>query len=395
MINVHLKNGRDKPVRNGHPWIFSGSIRNVEGGEASTAAAAGEPCKVYGADGKMLGHGYYNPLSSITVRMLTKGDIPFGTGELEKRLSRALSARKKILASADTDSCRMVNAEGDFLPGLIVDDYAGGLNLQITTAGMDRLRVNIVSVLTGLVSPSFVFERSDTEAREREGLTTREGLISGTLPGQLLVKENGLSFKINIAGGQKTGFYFDQRCNRMLARSYARDKKCLDCFSYSGAFTVNLLAGGAESVTAIDISKNAVAWCRDTVTRNGFEPSRAGCISADVFEYLRGAETNYDLIVLDPPKFARHPGEVERAARGYKDINLVAMKKIAPGGILFTFSCSNAIDPKLFRQIAFGAAADAGREVQLLHVLSAGPDHPVNMSHPEGEYLKGLVLRVY
>jgi 23S rRNA (cytosine1962-C5)-methyltransferase len=327
--------------------------------------------------------------------MLTKGNVPFGTEELKKRASRALSARKSILASPVTDSCRLINAEGDFLPGLIADAYAGGLSLQITTAGMDRLRTDILAILTGLVSPAFIFERSDTEAREREGLAAREGLITGILPDPLSVMENGLAFGIDIAGGQKTGFYFDQRCNRMLARAYAHDKKCLDCFSYSGAFTVNLLAGGAKSVTAVDLSKNAVAWCRDTIARNGFKSRETECVCADVFEYLRQIQAGHDLIILDPPKFAKHPGEVERAARGYKDINLVAMKKIAAGGVLFTFSCSNAIDPRLFRQIVFAAAADAGRQVQLLHVLSAGPDHPVNLSHPEGEYLKGLVLRVY
>lgn len=391
MITVRLKKGRDKPVRNGHPWIFSGSIHKADG-DTSTPGGA---CVVLGADGTVLGHGYYNAASSITVRMLTKGTVPFGTEELRTRVSRALASRKDILASADTDSCRLVNAEGDFLPGLIVDSYAGGLSLQITTAGMDLMRNEIVSVLGDLAKPPFIFERSDTEAREREGLPVREGLIAGTLPVPLVVKENGLFFAVDSAAGQKTGFYFDQRGNRNLARPYAQGRKCLDCFSYSGAFTVNLLAGGAASVTAVDSSKNAIAWCRDTIERNGFGRSVTDCVCADVFEYLRRIQTDHDLIILDPPKFAKHPGEVDRAARGYKDINLVAMKKIASGGVLFTFSCSNAVDPRLFRQIVFAAAADAGRQVQLLHVLSAGPDHPVNISHPEGEYLKGLALRVY
>jgi 23S rRNA (cytosine1962-C5)-methyltransferase len=391
MMHVYLRKGREKPVKNGHPWIFSGSIQKVEGETASP----GEPCRVFNADGIVLGHGYYNQASSITVRMLTKGDTPFGREELEKRLSRAVHSRKDLRASASTDSCRLVNAEGDFLPGLIVDAYAGGLSLQITTAGMDRMRNDVLSILTGSISPSFIFERSDTEAREREELPAREGLVCGALPDPLIVRENGLSFAVDIAGGQKTGFYFDQRHNRALARDYARNRKCLDCFCYSGAFSVNLLTGGAASVTAVDISKNAVAWCRETVARNGFGSLKTEFIGADVFDYLRQIPTDYDAIILDPPKFAKHPGEVERAARGYKDINLVAMKRIAPGGVLFTFSCSNAVDPRLFRQIVFAAAADAGRQVQLMHVLAAGPDHPVNMSHPEGEYLKGLVLRIY
>jgi 23S rRNA (cytosine1962-C5)-methyltransferase len=393
MIDVYLKKGREKPVKNGHPWIFSGSILRLDGG----TPAPGDSCRVLSAEGTVLGHGYYNASSSITVRMVTKGDVAFGPDELKGRLSRAIAARKGILASADAgnDSCRLVNAEGDFLPGLIVDTFAGGLSVQINTMGMHRLRTGIIAELTDRCNPSFIYEKTDDESTVREGMQAAEGLLSGSLPVQLVIRENGLRFSVDIAGGQKTGFYFDQRENRGLVRSYAGGRRCLDCFCYSGAFTANMLSGEAASVTSVDLSKNAVAWCRETVALNGFDASRTDCVSADVFEYLRGIDAGYELIVLDPPKFARHPGEVERAARGYKDINLVAMKKIAPGGILFSFSCSNAIDQKLFRQIVFAAAADAGRQVQLLHVLTAGTDHPVNLSHPEGEYLKGLVMRVY
>jgi 23S rRNA (cytosine1962-C5)-methyltransferase len=390
MLKIILKKGREKPIVNGHPWIFSGAINKAEGG-----GTAGGPCRVTGADGTVLGHGYYNAKSAITVRMLTKGDVPFTRELLHERLKRAVDARASLLAGLATDSCRFVNAEGDFLPGLIVDRYAGGLSVQIVTCGMELLRGDILSALNGLVSPAFIVERSDTAAREREGLSAHDGVLAGTLPETLVVKENDIKFIVDVISGQKTGFFFDQRENRLLSRTYAAGRKCLDCFSYSGAFSLNLLLGGAGSVTAVDSSKDAVAWCRKNVALNGHDSARVETACADVFDYLRSAAGRFDLIVLDPPKFAKHPMEVPKAARGYKDINLVAMKNILPGGIIFTFSCSNAVDTRLFRQIVFAAAADAGRQVQLLHVLSAGPDHPVNIAHQEGEYLKGLVLKVY
>jgi len=389
MLKVYLKKGREKPIRNGHPWIFSGAIRKIEGN-----GDPGEPCVVVGDNGTTLGHGYYNPKSSITVRMLSGGEEPFTEEILKKRLEEAINARAGILREGGTDSCRLVNAEGDFLPGLIVDRYAGGLCVQICTAGMERMRAGIMAALAAQCAPSFVFERSDTEAREREGLQSEEGLRAGVLPGPLVIRENGLDFIADPVGGQKTGFYFDQRENRALACAYAGGRHCLDCFSYSGAFGLNLLSGNAALVTSVDSSKISGQWRSRNLALNRFNASRMENICADAFDYLRAVDRRYDLIVLDPPKFARHPSEVPKAARGYKDINLVAMKKIVSGGLLFTFSCSNAVDVRLFRQIIFAAAVDAGRQVQLLHVLSAGPDHPVSIAHPEGEYLKGLMLKV-
>ena len=391
MLKIYLKKGREKPICNGHPWIFSGAVQKIEGN-----GEPGEPCMVIGAGGTVLGHGYYNAKSSITVRMLTRGDKQPFTGQLlRERIERAIAARAVILTDTDTDSCRLVNAEGDFLPGLVVDRYAGGLCVQISTAGMERVREEIMATLFVRCTRGFIYERSDTESRKREGLPAKEGLRSGTLPEPLVIKENGLKFIVDLSIGQKTGFYFDQRNNRLLARTYAKGNHCLDCFSYSGAFGLNLLAGFAALITAVDISKNTATWCSKNIAINGFDASRTEHICADAFDYLRTAARRYDLIILDPPKFAKHPSDVPNAARGYKDINLVAMKKILPGGILFTFSCSNAVDARLFRQITFAAAVDAGREAQLLHILSAGPDHPVSMGHPEGEYLKGLVLKVY
>jgi 23S rRNA (cytosine1962-C5)-methyltransferase len=389
MLNVYLRKSRDKPVKNGHPWIFSGSIERIEGN-----GEPGSPCRILSAEGTVLAHGYYNKKSAITVRVLTRGDLPFTKDLLRQRIERAVAARRRLFESTDTDSFRLVNAEGDFLPGLIVEKYAAGICIQILTAGMERLRDDILQTLTATCRPDFIVERSDTESSGREGLLVRDGMVSGTLPQPLVIRENGIRAQVDPEGGQKTGFYFDQRENRLLARSYGAGRRCCDCFSYSGGFTANLLASGAASVTSVDSSKNALDACRATVALNGFDASRVVYVCADVFEYLRALREAPDMIILDPPKFAKHPGDVERASRGYKDINLGAMKKIMPGGILFTFSCSNAIDTKLFRQIVFAAAADAGRDVQMLHVLSAGADHPVSLGHPEGEYLKGVVLKV-
>jgi 23S rRNA (cytosine1962-C5)-methyltransferase len=388
MLSCNLKPGREKPVRSGHPWIFNGAIGSIEG-----KGVPGELCHIFSSKGEFLGTGYYNSHSAISIRVLTR-EKEFSAEDIETRISRAVGARYGIL-SEQTDSCRLVNSEGDFLPGLIVDKFGKGLTIQILTAGMEMFRSDILKILEKTCSPSFIYERSDTDARKREGLSESSGLLKGEMPEQIILKENGLLFRADTAEGQKTGFFFDQRINRYLLSTYASGKLVCDCFSYSGAFTVYALSGGASLVHAVDISKNASVLGKENVSINGFDESKANFILADVFKYLRENNDYYDLIVLDPPKFAKHPGEVPRAARGYKDINLLAFKKLTTNGILFTFSCSNAIDPNLFRQIVFSAAADSGRQIQLLHVLSAGPDHPTNIAHKEGEYLKGLVLKIY
>jgi 23S rRNA (cytosine1962-C5)-methyltransferase len=390
MLKVYLKRGREKPLLGGHPWIFSGAIRKVEGN-----GGKGEHCVVLDDGGRVVGQGYFNARSSIAVRMLTFGSEPFTRMILEKRLERAAAAREGIARKGTTDSYRLVNTEGDFLPGLIVDRYADGIVIQINTAGMDRMRSAVIESLAARFIPRFIFERCDSDARTREGLGSEEGLRSGDTAASSVIKENGLLFEVDIKEGHKTGYYFDQRENRALARAYAPGMRCLDCFSYCGAFAMNLLAGKALSVTAVDISKKAVEWCRRNLALNDMDGSGLETVCADAFDYLRAAGKSYDLVVLDPPKFARHPSEAAGAARGYKEINRAAMKITANGGLLFTFSCSSAVDAHLFRQIVCAAAADAGRQAQLLHVLSAGPDHPVSISHPEGEYLKGLALRVH
>lgn len=387
MVAVTLKPNRERSVIQGNPWIFSGSISKVDGNPAP-----GDMCTVCTSSGMVLGCGYYNNVSAITVRMLSFGNAGFTSATLRSRIAAAISLRTPIL-DATTDSCRLVNSEGDFLPGLIVDKCAGGLVVQILTAGMEAMRGEIISALGEIVNPDFIFERSDTDARTREGLASSEGLCTGELPAQLAIRENGNIFTIDIAAGQKTGYFFDQRENRRLCASYAQGRRVADCFCYCGPFTVAALSGGALCVDAIDQSSGALALVKKNASLNGHDESKVATVNADLFKYLRETNKPYDLIILDPPKFARHPGEVERASRGYKDINLIACKKVQPGGMIFTFSCSHAIDIKLFRQIVFAAAADSGRRFQLLHTLGAGSDHPVNLAHKEGEYLKGLVLR--
>jgi 23S rRNA (cytosine1962-C5)-methyltransferase len=388
VIDIVLKSGKEKAAQTGHPWIFNGAIAKIHGN-----AKDGELCTVLTSRGDILGIGYYNSKSAIAVRMLTRGNDLFSIDLLKERMNRAIGFRS-FCNSQLTDSYRLINSEGDFLPGLVVDKFNTGLVVQILTAGMEQFRSFIIEFLCNLCKPSFIYERSDTDSRVREGLQEKEGLLFGNLPESVIINENGLKISVDIGGGQKTGYFFDQRENRMVLKQYAKGRVMCDCFSYSGGFTLNALAAGVASVDAVDISKNAVEKLLCNVELNFPQCTTVAGVNADVFKYLRETNNTYDLIVLDPPKFAKHAGEVDRAARGYKDINLVAMKKILSGGILFSFSCSNAVDSKLFRQIVFAAAADSGRTVQVLHVLSAGVDHPVNIAHREGEYLKGLVVRV-
>ena len=387
-LTVTLKKGRDKPVRMGHPWIFSGAIGKVTG-----KGAPGDLCKVQSSEGTAMGIGYHNRESAISVRMLCAAGQNFSDDVLNARIETASTHRATVLR-ADTDSLRLINSEGDFLPGLIVDKVADGLVIQILTAGMERMRAAIVSALNEVCRPTFIFERSDTDARKREGLTPCEGVVSGHVPETVTIVENGLRFAVDVSKGQKTGYFFDQRENRRLLRKFVGGKSVLDCFSYSGGFAANALEGGATRVEVVDISASAIEWAKQNIAHNFTADTRTDFVCTDVFKFLRESPNTYDCIVCDPPKFARHQKDVSRAARGYKDVNLCAMKKLNPGGILFTFSCSSAVDIKLFRQIVFAAAADSGRPIQLLHSLSAGPDHPVNIAHMEGEYLKGLVLRV-
>ena len=386
---VILKIDKDRAVQSRHPWIFSGAIDQVDSG-----LAKGDLAEVHSAAGEFLGTGYFNPDSQIVVRMLAFEKAAIDEHFFEKKITNAVELRKRLL-SPDTDACRFVHAEGDFLPGLIVDRYAGYLVVQISTAGMEKRKDVIVKVLQRHFPGVSIFEKSDVESRKHEGLPKEVGVLSGNEPPAALeIRENGILFDVDIKGGQKTGFFIDQRENRMFVKELSAGRRVLNCFAYTGGFSVYAAKGGASEVLSVESSLPAVDLGIQNLKKNGFDRDRFDWVREDVFEFLRKDGTQYDLIILDPPAFCKSRTQIQQAARGYKDINMFALKKVAPGGLLFTFSCSGHISPDLFQKIVFGAAKDAGRDVRIIKKTGQPFDHPVNIYHPEGEYLKGLLCEV-
>jgi len=389
--DVFLKPGREKSLLRRHPWVFSGAIYRIDG-----TPAGGDSVRVRAHGGAFLGWGIYSPQSQIAIRLWSwEQTQPIDAALLRTRLTQALALRRMC---GNQEALRLVHGESDGLPGLIVDRYADTLVLQASSAGAARWREAAADLLLELTGCARVYERSDAEVMSLEGIPARSGPLRGDAPpAQMQVRENGLSLGVDIAGGHKTGFYLDQRDNRALVRTLAAGRKVLDCFCYSGGFTVNALAGGAEHVTSVDASAEALALARDNVGRNALDAQRAQWVEGDAFQYLRKLRDqgrSFGLIVLDPPKFAPTAAHAERAARGYKDINLLAFKLLAPGGLLATFSCSGGVSRDLFQKIVAGAASDARVDAQILRWMSATPDHPVALAFPEGEYLKGMLCRV-
>lgn len=386
---VILKHGKDKAVRNRHPWIFSGAVDQMD-----SELVKGDIAEIYAADNAFLGVGYFNPESQIVVRMLAFEKAVIDDSFFEKKISEAVKLRERLL-SAGTNAYRLIHAEGDFLPGLIVDRYADHLVVQISTAGMEKWKAAIVKALTKHFPNASVYEKSDVESRKHEGLARAIGVLAGNEPPAALeIQENGLLFDVDIKNGQKTGFFLDQRENRMLVKDLSAGRKILNCFAYTGGFSVYAAKGGASSVLSVESSALAVELGKRNLEKNGFSGEKFKWVQEDVFEFLRKGDERYDLIVLDPPAFCKSKQQVQHAARGYKDINMLAMKKLAPGGLLFTFSCSGHISPDLFQKIVFGAAKDVGRNVRIIKKTGQPFDHPVNIFHPEGEYLKGLLCEV-
>ncbi|HUF37559.1 MAG TPA: class I SAM-dependent rRNA methyltransferase [Anaerolineales bacterium] len=391
---VILKPGREKSVLRGHPWLFSGAVERIEGDPAS-----GETVAVRSSAGEYLGLAAFSPESNIRLRLWTRVEgVRVDEVFIRARLVAAL-ARRAGLGAADEPLAahRLCHAESDAFPGLIVDRYADTLVVQFLSAGAEFWREAIVTTLGELTGAARIYERSDAEVRALEGLERRTGALAGPEPEDPVeISEGGLRFLVDVRGGQKTGFYLDQRVNRALVREMASDCELLNAFAYTGGFTAAALAGGARSVVSIESSSEAVALGEENLRLNGFEPDRNAWIEGDVFaelRTLRDRDASFDLIVLDPPKFAATRRQAEAAARGYKDINLYALKLLRPGGTLVTFSCSGGIDRELFQKIVAGAAADADVEGQIVRRLEQSPDHPVRLSYPEGDYLKGLVLR--
>lgn len=387
-MDLHLKPGKDRPVRVGHPWIFSGALREVDHG-----IEPGTLVRVCSADGDVIGRGYLNPRCSIAVRMLVRSDEPIGAEFFARRVSSALALRREMVG-ADTDAYRVINGEGDWLPGFVVDRYGDMCVLQCLTAGAERLKPLLLQALVEALSPTSIYERSEGSVREAEGLPPFAGTLHGTCPSSVTVRQNGLLFRVDPVGGQKTGLFLDQRVNRLRARELARGRRVLDAFCYTGGFAVHAGAAGAEYVVAVDSSAAAVESARENWRLNGLgEASRF--VRSDVNRFLRETDDRFGLLVLDPPALVKHRRDLARGARAYKDLQLWALRRAEPDALLMTFSCSAHVDAELFRKIVLGAAADAGREVQLLERLGAGPDHPTSLAHPEGEYLSGLLLRVF
>ena len=343
--------------------------------------------------GELLGSGYFNRNASLAGRMLSFGEES-GLSSLKRHLAEAVALRVQLFDATQTNAFRLVNGEGDGIPGLIVDQYNDVLVLQSGTLGIDTLKSIIIEELKKLVNPRAIYERSLLGSRKEEGLAEASGILFGEVPQSLTIKENNLQYEVSVVEGQKTGFFLDQREMRSLVRGHSRGLKVLNCFSYSGAFSVSALAGGASQVVSVDVSKTALAEGDRNVELNGLSKGTHRSICEDVFKFLREGNELYDLIILDPPAFAKKKAQVVQAAKGYNDINRVAMNRLRPGGILVTCSCSHFIEKDLFRKILFSAARDAHKDARIIQEHRLAFDHPISVYHPEGEYLKSAVLVV-
>jgi 23S rRNA (cytosine1962-C5)-methyltransferase len=392
MARLHLKLSRDRSVRRFHPWIFSGAVNRIEGTKESGIV------EVIAADGAFLGRGFYNPHSQIVCRMLTWQDEPIDAEFFQRRIAAAYRIRAGCFGEkmeSDTDAFRVVNAEGDGLPGLIVDKYAAYLVVQISTLGMSHFRREIVAALQQILQPQGIFERSTGAALQEEGLEPVAQVLAGDEPpAAIQIRENNLCFAVNIQQGQKTGFFLDQRDNRAWVGRTCRNRKLLNGFGYTGAFSVYARQGGAQRVLTVDSSAPALENAKKNFALNDFAFVSEDFVAADLFQYLRAATEKFDFIILDPPAFAHRQKDVDNAARAYKDINLQALKVIEPGGLLLTCSCSQPMAPELFQKILFAAAADAGRQVRIIGQSGHALDHPINIYHPEGRYLQAMLLHV-
>jgi len=392
---LRLKPNREKSLKRKHPWVFSGSVLKVDGN-----LEMGETVKVISAEGEEMGYAAYSPHSSIRARMWNfKVEQEIDDEFIAEKLRVAIAIRKSLhFFDTENNSCRLVNAESDGLPGLVVDMYADLLIVQFLSAGPERWKNTIIQNLVSITKIENVFERSDVKVRKLEGLDPRKGTLSGRTPKNTIeIIENGKKFLVDVVNGQKTGFYLDQRINRRIVKRYSENRKVLNCFSYTGAFSVYALEGGAQHVTSIESSKEAIDLAKKNIHANDLPEENISWINGDVFKelrFLRDKGLSFDMVILDPPKFAPTTAQVQSAARGYKDINLLAFKLLNPGGILATFSCSGGVDRLLFQKIIAGAALDANVDAKILNYLSQGADHPVALNFPEGAYLKGLVCQV-
>jgi len=393
MNKIILHKGKEKAAWQLHPWIFSGAIKNIDG-----TPARGAIVKVFNSDREFIAYGVYNAHSRVAVRLLEwNQQHPIDEVWWRNRVRRAVELRTHLLTDQN-NTVRLIFAEADFLPGLIVDKYGDFLSVQIHSSGVEAVKAIIIDELVQLIQPKGIYERSDLNARQHEGLPDANGLMYGDTPSEFVdVIENGIRYQINIIEGQKSGFYCDQRDNRSLTAQYVKGKRVLDCFCYSGGFTLNAFKAGASSVVSVDSSALAIETLNKNIALNDFDAAMFTAIQSDVNKYLRqlGEEgEKFDVIILDPPKYAPTRSALDKAARAYKDLNRRALLLLESGGLLATFSCSGAMDIDTFKQVVAWAALDAGREIQFIRQFSQPEDHPVRASFPEGEYLKGLLARV-
>lgn len=393
MNKIILNKGKDKAAWQLHPWVFSGAI----------SAALGKPqngdiVSVYNIEDEFIAYGIYNGNSRVAVRLL-EWDPSQEVNEQwwRNRVSKSVNNRLSLLHDTN-NTVRLIFAEADFLPGLIADKYADFISVQVHSAGIEKVKDIIVDQLVQLLQPKGIYERSDLKSREYEGLPDTNGILYGAVPPEFVdVIENGIHYQVNIVEGQKSGFYCDQRENRAITARYAKDKTVLDCFSYSGGFTLNAFREGAKSITSVDSSGLAIETLKNNIRLNGFDSSKHTAVQSDVNKYLRelGEQgEKFDVIVLDPPKYAPTRSALEKASRAYKDLNRRGLMLLNSGGLLATFSCSGAMDIDTFKQVIAWAALDAGKEIQFIYQYCQPEDHPVRASFPESEYLKGLLVRV-
>ncbi len=385
---VILKQGREVHARNHHPWVFLGAIAQFPEFEN------GSILPVHDYLNNFLGYGYFNRGQSIVGRMISfRQEDPLET--IKNSINNAISLRTQNIKQ-DTNCYRLINGEGDFLPGLIVDKYDSVLVVQINTLGMERLKSLIVEILTRSLSPSAIYEKSSTSTRQKEGLPDVSTTLTGKVEGPIEVMENGLKFLVDMTHGQKTGWFLDQRNMRQLAQTHAQGRSVLNCFAYTGGFSVYALSGGSKKAVSLDTDKRASTLTRANLELNGFNEIENEIISEDVFSYLErtGQDKTFDFIILDPPAFAKRASDIENASRGYRELNRLALGKLPPGGLLLTSSCSSHIDRQMFQTIIFQAAKDARRNVKILSYHLLAQDHPVSLYYPEGDYLKSLLLWV-
>lgn len=392
---IILHETREKSLKRRHPWIFSKAVREVVNPPEN-----GADIDIYAADGSFLARASYSPNSQIRARVWSfNAEEKIDQQFFERKIREAAEARTLMLEETGMSACRLVDAESDGLPGLIIDRYNNFLVLEVLSAGAEYHLKDITSALRNINPDDNIYERSDVEVRTKEGLESRKGVIYGEEPPEeLAIKENGgMQILVNIKEGHKTGYYLDQRDNRAALSKYCKGKSVLNCFSYTGGFSLYALRGRAKSVANVDVSQKALDIAKKNIVLNHLDPGRVKFIREDVFAFLRKekkAGHTYDVIVLDPPKFAESKSQLDKACRGYKDINMIAASIINPGGYLMTYSCSGHMTPDLFQKVVADALLDAGRDGQIVEFLTQASDHPVALPYPEALYLKGLVVRI-